>query len=211
MIEAVIFDNDGVLVDSEPLHHLAETQTLAQFNIDFTEEDFKKYVGIGWHKMLSDWIVTYNLPTTTEKLREIHERNLINAFEKYVEQTPNVEKFIIALKNKNYKLGVASSSSRVLVETGLRKTRLLHYFDLVVCSDNVKNTKPDPEIYLLTADRLGISPEKCFVIEDSSTGVKAAKAAGMQCGGYQNPNSGNQDLSRADVIFKDFFELQNLL
>jgi HAD superfamily hydrolase (TIGR01509 family) len=208
MVKAVIFDNDGVLVDSEPLHHVAEKRTLARYGVDLNEEEFSLNVGIGWHKMLCEWIKKFNLPVTPDELQKIHEQNLVNIFLEQVEPTPNVIQFIENLLEDGYRLGVASSSSRIVVDTGLKKSNMLRYFETIVCSEDVKRTKPDPEIYLLAARQLGAKPAECFVIEDSSTGIKAAKAAGMICAGYRNENSGEQNLTQADLIFEDFRDLK---
>lgn len=207
MIKAILFDNDGVIVDSEPLHQQAEKQTMAEFGVQITEADFIDYVGIGAKKMFGDWIAKYNINIAVEVLIPAHEKNLIKIFQENVVPTPNVVKFIQQLVKENYLLAVASSSARALVEVGLKKYDLLRYFRAVVCGDEVEQTKPAPDIFLRAAEKLDVLPEHCLVIEDSNAGIRAAKAAGMQSAGYQNENSGKQDLSLADVVIADFFEL----
>jgi beta-phosphoglucomutase-like phosphatase (HAD superfamily) len=90
----------------------------------------------------------------------------------------------------------------------LRKLKIEHLFDAVVCAEDITHSKPHPEIFLKAAERLREMPENCLVIEDSKLGVEAAKSAGMKCIGFRNPNSGNQDLSKADVIVDDFAKLE---
>lgn len=207
MIKGVIFDNDGVIVDSEPLHHLAEKKTMAPYNIDITKEEYKNYVGVGTRKMFTDWIHKYHLPFKPEDLIPQHEQNLIEIFKELVVPTPGVIDFIKYLHQKKYLLAVASSSYRNLVQIGIMKHNLMQYFQTIITGDDVKRVKPEPDIFLLAAKRLEIPPAECLVIEDSSVGVQAAKAAGMICAGYQNVNSGDQDLSKADIIFQNFHEL----
>jgi len=208
MIQAVIFDNDGVIVDSEPLHHLAEKQTMARYGVEITEDEFLKYVGIGTEQMFGDWIKKFQLTADPTEMIERHQRTIMQLFAEQVQPTPNVIPFIQQLTDKKYKLAVASSSQRALVEIGLRKYDLLKYFQAVVCADDVTNPKPDPELFLLAAEQLQVRPAECLVIEDSSAGIKAAKAAGMYCVGYLNAHSGQQDLSAADVVVSDFGEIQ---
>lgn len=210
MIKGVIFDNDGVIVDSEPLHHLAEKKTMQPFGIDITKEEYKNYVGIGTRKMFGDWIQKYNLKLNPEDIIPHHEQNLIKIFQERVEPTPGVVNFILYLFQKNYSLAVASSSQRNLVHVGINKHNLMQYFQIIITGDDVTRLKPAPDVFLLAAQRLKISPTECLVIEDSSVGVQAAKAAGMFCAGYQNINSGDQDLSKADIIFQDFNELKQI-
>ncbi len=210
MIRGVIFDNDGVIVDSEPLHHLAEQKTMNPYGVDITKEEYKNYVGVGTRKMFSDWIQKYNLNLTPEAIIPHHEKNLIEIFQELVEPTPGVVNFIKYLFHKNYPLAVASSSHRRLVQVGITKHDLMQYFQTIITGDDVTRLKPEPDIFLLAAQQLNILPAECLVIEDSSVGVQAAKAAGMFCAGYQNTNSGDQDLSKADIIFQNFNELMQI-
>jgi HAD superfamily hydrolase (TIGR01509 family) len=210
MIKGLIFDNDGVIVDSEPLHHLAEKKTMAPYGVDITKEEYTNYVGVGTRKMFADWIQKYHLPLKPENIIPYHDQNLIAIFQDLVEPTPGVVDFIKYLFQKKYPLAVASSSHRNLVHIGIKKHSLMQYFQTIITGDDVTRVKPEPDIFLLAATRLKISPTECLVIEDSSVGVQAAKAAGMFCAGYQNENSGAQDLSKADIIFQNFSELMQI-
>jgi len=106
----------------------------------------------------------------------------------------------------NYKLAVASSSSHKLIDIIINRLNIRSFFDDFVSGADVVNSKPDPEIFLLTAKRLGVKPENCLVIEDSSHGVKAAKDAGMKCIGFYGSNTYLQDISAADKLIGDFSE-----
>ena len=210
MIKAVIFDNDGVIVDSEPLHHLVEAQTIAGFGHKVAEDFFDRYVGIGMERMLDDWIERFQLPVSADELAKIHLQNLVTAFKQKVTLTPQIKKLISYLADHHYPMAVASSSTRELINVGLLKYQLKPYFAHIVSTDDVTRTKPNPEIFLTAAKRLGQAPENCLVIEDSAAGVTAAKAAGMYCVGYENPLSGDQNLTQADIRIREFSALINL-
>jgi len=108
--------------------------------------------------------------------------------------------------NGKVKLAIASSSSIASIERNMEQLGLRKYFDKVVSGVTVDKPKPAPDVFLKAAEELGVKPEECLVIEDSCNGVKAAKAAGMACIGYVNPNSGEQDLSEADCLLLGFEE-----
>jgi HAD superfamily hydrolase (TIGR01509 family) len=120
---------------------------------------------------------------------------------------PGVEKLILNLKGKGIPLALASSSYVDVIEIILQKTGLKKYFDVVVSSQMAGASKPEPDIFLLAAQKLGAQPEKCVVIEDSTNGIAAAKRAGMYCIAFAGPGSELQDQTQADLIVKDFGEL----
>jgi HAD superfamily hydrolase (TIGR01509 family) len=111
------------------------------------------------------------------------------------------------------KLAVASSSHKRMIEYVLKKLEIIDFFDSIVGAEDIDRSKPDPEIFLMSAKRLNVKPEECIVVEDSKLGVEAAKKAGMKCLGYFNPSSGKQDLSKADFVADDFckLDIQKLL
>lgn len=109
-----------------------------------------------------------------------------------------------ALRTINLRLAIASSSSRDMIELAMNKADLASYFEAVTNGNEVTQGKPDPEIFLVSAEKLGVPPEECIVIEDSPHGISGGKAAGMTCIGFKNPNSGDQDLSNADLTVNDF-------
>jgi HAD superfamily hydrolase (TIGR01509 family) len=112
--------------------------------------------------------------------------------------------FLDALKLNGYTLAIASSSLKRNVDLILGKLKLTAYFDFIVSGEQVTKGKPEPDIFLKVAEHYGLHPNECVVIEDSTNGVAAAKAAGMHCLAYFNPTSGEQDLSKADQVFKSF-------
>jgi beta-phosphoglucomutase family hydrolase len=213
MIKAVIFDMDGVIVESEPIHVEAETQIMLKHGVRITAEELRGYTGTTAEFEFNDLIRKYKLNTTAETLFNEKEDILFKLLEEKTEPTKGVIDLIKKLKQQGFKLAVATSGHRKLAYYYLRKLGLETFFDTVVCAEDITRSKPDPEIFLKAAQRLGVEPFECIVIEDAKFGVEAAKKAGMKAVGYRNPSSGNQDLSKADWVVSDFtkLNLQELL
>ena len=213
MIKAVIFDMDGVIVNSEPAHVEAEKQVLLKYGVKITAEELRDYTGTTAEFEFNDLIRKYKLNTTAETLFNEKEKILFKLLEEKTEPTKGVIDLIKNLKRQGLKLGIATSGHRKLAHYYLNKLGLESFFDTVVCAEDITRSKPDPEIFLRAAQRLGMKPFECIVIEDARLGVEAARKAGMKSIGYSNPNSGNQDLSRADWVVSDFakLDLQELL
>jgi len=209
MIRAIIFDMDGVIVDSEPAHIEAEKQIMMQHGVKVTTEDLRSYTGTTAEFEFTDLISKYHLKTTPGKLIREKDVILFQLLEKKTPPTKGVITLIKDLKQHGFKLGIASSGRGKLVFYFLKKLRIEHLFDAVVCAEDITHSKPHPEIFLKAAERLREEPENCVVIEDSKLGVEAAKRAGMKCIGFRNPNSGKQDLSKADLTIDDFTKLES--
>jgi HAD superfamily hydrolase (TIGR01509 family) len=141
-----------------------------------------------------------------------HQENVFAVISAHTNLQPisHVERLIRELVEQRVPIAVASSSSPALIEMILTKSNLKSYFSVIVSGEEVSQGKPAPDIFLHAAKELGVSPSVCLVIEDSHHGVKAAKSAGMRCIGYQNLNSGKQDLSCADHIVTSYEELWRL-
>ncbi|WP_372947598.1 HAD family hydrolase [Mariniphaga sp.] len=206
---AVIFDMDGVLVNSEPFYVEVEQTNFRQLGLDISEEEHQTYQGTATDRMWQLIKERHGIDQPVDELVEMT-NNLVtpyfNSLEK-MEPMPGVKNLIEKLKGKGIPLALASSSYFDVIEIILQKTELKKYFDVVVSSQMAGASKPEPDIFLLTAKKLGIPPEKCIVIEDSTNGIKAAKAAGMFCIAFAGPGSELQDQAQADVIIKDFGEL----
>lgn len=209
-IQAVIFDMDGVLVDSEPLHIKAEKKTLSPYGIELSEKEINTYMGMGVKTMLQSLIKKYKLSLTEDTLFRIHENNLIEQFQEAAVM-PNAAKLIDFLIDNHIKMALASSSSRSLINLILKKLNLETVFDVVISGEEVANGKPFPDIFLKTAELLHLEPNQCMVIEDSNNGVTAAKNAGMICIGFQSPNSQKQDISQADHMVDDLIKICDLI
>ena len=208
MIKAVIFDMDGVLVNSEPYHFDFEKNHLKEMGITITDRELENFVGISVENFWKTIRERYNVDETIERLVEQDTDLRVSYFSniRNLESVDGVRELIVTLRDKGIKTAVASSSHIRLIETVLEKTGLAEYFDETVSGCDVENGKPAPDIFLRTAEILGEGTEDCVVIEDSFNGLKGTKAAGMKCIAFRNPESGNQDLSAADLVIDSFTE-----
>jgi len=200
LLKAVIFDMDGVIIDSEPLHKKAERVTLSPYGISLSDEELNSYMGTEARVLLANYIDRYSLPVPFAELYTAYRRNLIRIFEESVEPIPASLRLIRELRASEIRLAVGSSSHRDLVELVLRKLGVADAFSVVVTGEDAARSKPHPDIFIETVRRLGVEAGACLVIEDSANGVRAAKAAGIRCLGFRNPTSAGQDLGEADWI-----------
>ncbi len=205
MIKAVIFDNDGVISDSEPWHVQSEILTMQKHGIALAPADLRRYTGGTAWDMFEDLIKRYGVDATVEELFRDKEKVLFDLLEKNLKPIHGVIELINRIHQKGLKLAIGSSGHKRLVEFTLNKFRIRDFFDAVVTGQDVAEGKPAPDIYLLAAEKLGMLPSECIVIEDATLGVRAAKAAGMKCIGY---DTGKQDLSEADSIVASFEEVE---
>lgn len=207
MIRAVIFDMDGVIAETEHVHIKAEKQTMLKYGIQISEEELHRYTGTTAKQMFTELIKKYRLDTTFEKMFKEKEKILFRLLEEDTKPTKGVIELLHKLREMNIKLGIASSSHRKLIQYVLNKLQITNLFDSIVSAEDIVNSKPHPEIFFTSAKRLKANAAECLVVEDSKLGVEAAKEAGMKCLGYVNPSSGNQDLSKADIVIDDFSKL----
>ena len=208
MKKAIIFDLDGVLVDSQPLHFEVDILTLRQLGIDANLEFVQKYAGMAsvdrWKKYKHD----LGLPDDPLALQKSCAKVLGKALsESELSPTENSEELLRFLKEKGLSLSVASSSSVEFVNNMLAKLNFSGYFDFIISGENLECSKPAPDIFFLAAKTHGLDVSECAVIEDSENGAAAANAANIFCVGYSNPSSGSQNLGIADIVITDFMEL----
>jgi beta-phosphoglucomutase family hydrolase len=207
LIGAVIFDLDGVIVESENAHIEAEKQTFLKYDVRISTEELREYTGTTAKAMFTELIRKYRLKTTFEEMSSQKEEILFGLLKKDAEPTKGIITLLRKLKSERTRLAIGSSSTKKQIKYVLDKLEIAHMFDSVVGAEDIVNSKPDPEIFLKAAAELNANPSECLVVEDSKLGVEAAKRAHMKCVGYRNPNSGNQDLSKADIITDDFSRL----
>lgn len=212
MIEAVIFDMDGVLIDSEPLHFEVDEMVLKHLQIDKGKHYLERFVGYTNPAMWKIIKEENQLEQSIEGLIELQMRIKLDYLEKsnYV-AIDGVLELLNKIQAKKIPLAIASSSPRIFIEAVIDKIQIARYFTTWISGEEVPESKPAPDVFLGAAAMLNVQPENCIVIEDSKSGTIAAKSAGMTCIGFQNPNSGNQDLSEADFIFDSFSELYKRL
>lgn len=196
---------DGVIIDSEPLHSRVKMETFAHFGLPFDEGDLAQYMGRTSVDIFSD--VLKKEHRTDVSVQEIvnykHAHYLELAVGGALEAIPGSLELIARLRAAGVPLALATSSWRRVVDAILVQFDLTEAFASVISGSELPKSKPDPAIYRLSAEALGVEPRKCVVLEDTAAGVAAAKGAGMYCIGFRSPHSGVQDLSRADEIVDD--------
>lgn len=205
MINALIFDLDGTLANTEKLHYRAWEKTLLANHVEkFSFASFLHYVGTSNEKVAGDFIASDSIDKTIIEL--IREKQDI-----YMELVPEVELCYGATQIIDHFYGkkilaVASSSHEKEVRAILKAHNIIDYFQEIICGDMVTNKKPDPEIYLKTSGLLQIPPSECLAFEDSGPGLNAAKNAGMFGIAIPNEFTHNHDFGRADRVIKNFAE-----
>lgn len=209
MIQTVIFDMDGVIVDTEPVHHYAYFQHFKQLNIEVSDELYRTFTGNSTRNVFQKIKEMFNLPHEVEDLIQT-KRSLFNdAFDTKEDLflIDGVEDLIKDLHQNGIQLIVASSASKVTIDRVFNRFNLNQYFTHKVSGEDFLKSKPHPAIFEHAAS-LSIAPkENCIVIEDSKNGVEAAVAANIFCVGYDSLHSKDQDLSKSNVLIKHFNEL----
>jgi len=214
MIKAFIFDMDGVIIDSEPIHLEVDIETFKLLKIDIEREKLGNYVGMTNPEMWNLIKQEYSLSKAVDEIINYQLiRKLAIVDEINIEPISGIRELIKEIYELNIPIALASSSSRTFIEKILMKLNIINYFSCIVSGEEVGKGKPAPDVYLETARLLDTKPENCLVLEDSKNGIAAAKIAGMNCIGFKNPNSGNQDLSEADLVVSTIEEIniKNLL
>lgn len=215
MLQTVIFDMDGVIVDTEPVHHYAYFKHFEELNIEVSEEMFASFTGNSTKNVFQKIKDHFGIITDTEVLVQ-RKRTLFNeAFDTKEDLflLDGVEDLMKELHQKNIQMVLASSASKVTIERIFNRFNLHQYFSHVISGEDFPQSKPNPAIFN-EAVRLSNTPkEHCIIIEDSTNGIKAAHASGVFCVGYKSVNSHKQDYSLANIVIDRFEELdiENIL
>lgn len=208
MLKAVIFDMDGVIIDSEALHTEAAKRTLSRYHINPPTEYFYPFVGttveFTYERMRND----FQLPASLEDLIRFDKENIKIVYDEYgMIPVPHVIPLIQSLHQNGIRMVIASSSSRERIEAVVQTFGLSDCFEAFISGTELPHSKPAPDIFLKALEVLSLKASEALVIEDSKNGALAAKAANIACIGYLNPNSGNQDLSSTNVVAESFASL----
>ena len=213
-MDAVIFDMDGVIVDSEIHWKTTEGFFLQSLIPGWSLNDQDRIIGLGVLDLYKLLVDTYHLQKTKDEFLEIYQEMANEIYGKKVSLIDGFSELLTALNANNIPVALASSSPTSWINIMLERFNLRDSFRVVVSADALEGVgKPSPAIYLLTATLLGVRPESCVAIEDSKNGVLSAKNAKMFCVGFRNGFNDEQDLSRADMIIHHFaqFDWKNLL
>lgn len=210
--EAVIFDMDGVILDSEPLHQQLEARMYQELGISVSAEEVRSYIGVNSYEMWRTFRERHGVTRSVEELVQIErDRYRRIVAEQGVPFVPGVLELIRNLAGRGIRLAVASSAPREQIDHALESAEMTALFQARVSGDEVLRSKPDPAIFLLAAERLRVDTGACIVIEDAPHGVAAARAAGMRCIGFADPESGSLDLSKADMVCSSMEEVWYVL
>lgn len=205
MLKAIIFDMDGVIIDSEPQHAQAAMQVFRRHGADADYNYCASFIGSSTRAMTEDAIEKFGIPTPPDELlREMNgEKKKILKEEGYT-ILPGIRELIRNLYHNGFRLAIASSSSPSEIENTVKALNIKKYFTKLISSSHVEHPKPAPDSFLLALKELGVNAKETMVVEDSCFGAQAAKAAGITCVGFVNPHSGQQNLSSADVLLESF-------
>lgn len=211
MNKAVIFDMDGVLIDSEIVFTKCLSKAFEAAGYDVPAAEFYRFAGIEFPRKFQTVINEKNLPVTVEEL-SVHYRNvqkvLLQDFGPMLK--PGVLPTLQSLRSAGYRTALCSNSVQERVDKVFADTGLTGLFDVVITGEVVPRRKPDPCIYLLTLDSLGLSPKDCIAVEDSIFGITAAKAAGLVTIEVRDPRFPYQD-GLADVTIDNLSQLPKIL
>jgi len=211
-LKAVIYDMDGVIIDSEPLWREAEILTFGKVGFTFTEDMCRETMGMRLFEVVEYW---YNkTPWEGMTIKEV-EKELLKTVTSLITKRgvalKGVKESLDFFKSKNYKIALASSSAMKLIITVINKLELVDYFDVINSAENLPYGKPHPEIFIKTAKELSELPVNCLVIEDSFNGLIAAKAALMKTIVVPDKESKNDTrFNIADFKLNSLLEIENL-
>ena len=208
MLEAIIFDMDGVLVDSEYTYFQSKSQILSEAGHEVEDSYHFQFMGTTsdymWEKMKQEFSLPLSVAEYIQQMTALRQAMIKRDGIRVI---PHVQEFVKGLSQAGLKLAVASSSSLAEIKVNLAEIGLSEYFSEVVSTEEVEHSKPAPDVYLATAERIGIMPENCLGIEDTKNGTGAVRNAGMVCVGFANPAFPKQDLALADRVVSSFSEL----
>ncbi len=209
MLKAVIFDMDGVIIESEPLHYKAYHQMFDEVGIAVSADLYESLTGKSTINVCKQLKEIFDLEQTPESLAAIKRRHYDFIFEndKTFDLITGVRALIENYHANGLTLVLGSSATMPSIERIFKRFDLNPYFKAKLSGADLKASKPHPEIFIKAAEATGFSPEECIVIEDSTNGIEAALGAGIFCVGYDSFHSKNQDYSRADWVIKDFSEI----
>lgn len=206
-VNAAIFDLDGTLIDNNTYHLQSWLQYLKDKNREMTEEEYKANVNGRTNKDVIEYIYQRKMEDE-EAMKYAHEKEAIyrQLYAPYIKPVAGLLELLEKLRSLSIPMAIATSGIQVNIDFLFEHIPIRSYFDVIVNSAHISKGKPDPEIYIKTAELLKVSPAECLVFEDAVVGINSAKAAGMKVVGVLTTHKA-EELSGADILIKDFSEL----
>jgi HAD superfamily hydrolase (TIGR01509 family) len=206
-IKGIIFDLDGVLLETEYYQWQGWVIPLREFGIELTKEKYFDYAGKNGKQIDKELIKDFNLNLKEGELLLKKEPLLLQWFsEKKLNYMPYAKEAAEFFSSR-FKMALCSGGSREEIILKLEKAELIQYFPIIVAGSDVQNSKPAPDIYLKAKELIGLSNEECLAVEDTQYGLQAAKDAGLNCVSIPNEYSLKQDFSRADMVCNSLEDL----
>lgn len=210
MIKAIIWDMDGVIIDSETHYLRLEKEFLGRLGIFVEENILHDYMGTPFSNYFPILAKKYGSSKNKDEAKEEYIKFIKELYAEHVQLTPGLKEVFEDL-NKDYKFALATSTVESLASTALERFSLVNFFKVRVHGDDIKNGKPDPEIFLKALSDLGFEKNETVVIEDSLNGMKAGKAAGMKVIGFKASHNKDVDFSIADYVIEDLREIPRII
>jgi beta-phosphoglucomutase family hydrolase len=206
-VNAAIFDLDGTLIDNNSFHLQSWLQYLKDMNREMSEEEYKANVNGRTNKDVIEYIYQRKMDDK-EAMKYAHEKEAIyrQLYAPYIKPVAGLLELLEKLRSLSIPMAIATSGIQVNIDFLFEHIPIRSYFDVIVNSAHISKGKPDPEIYIKTAELLKVSPAECLVFEDAVVGINSAKAAGMKVVGVLTTHKA-EELSGADILIKDFSEL----
>jgi HAD superfamily hydrolase (TIGR01509 family) len=211
MIKAVIFDMDGTIVDSEPIYDRVNAEIYEKYGFNLSQEDYDRHMGANMKDIWTDILERYSVKEEFShyQIEDFMEDHIHSSYQglaeaEDLELMPGVKDWFEFLKDHGYKMIIASSSYAPVIEHVYQRFGLGQYMEGYVDGNSIENGKPAPDIFLKAAAELGVKPEDCLIIEDSEHGVNGAHQAGAKVIGFNRAQSDSQDLSKADLIIREY-------
>lgn len=206
-MEAVIFDMNGVIINDERIHQQSWRVYSQKHGFQITEEEFKHNIFGRTEKDTFEYL--YKRPITPEELRTFSDERVdtaIEIFKPQMKMTDGLQKLLDTLAENSIPMAVATSSRNRYVNLILDELNIRKYFKTILTAEDITKGKPDPEIYLKTAEKLGVNPAECVVFEDALSGIRSAKAASMKVIGIATTHA-KEELDLADTVVDNFEEV----
>ena len=207
MIKALIFDMDGLMIDSERLYFQAEDEMAKKFGVELQEETLGKMMGTKPIEGLAIFVKDLKLPISAQEALDMRNKIMRKKLRTELEAMPGLFHILDTFFNR-LKLAVCTGAQEEFLDIVVDRLKIREKFNVLQCSDEIDKGKPEPEIYLKTCEKLAVSPQECFVLEDSANGATAGKRAGCQVIAIPSEYTQSQDFTSADFIVSDLFHAE---